>query len=76
MGVFAHGCFSDFIIMGVLVARFAHVTGFGRVCCWPTLVCVAEGGGEVSGFAHGWSSCCLNSGTCVGWFALGSDIGA
>ena len=45
MGVFAHGCFSDFIIMGVLVARFAHVTGFGRVCCWPTLVCVAEGGG-------------------------------
>ena len=49
MGVFAHGCFSDLIIMGVLVARFAHVTGFGRVCCWPTLVCVAEGGG-----AGGW----------------------
>ena len=40
------------------------------------LVVWQRGGGQVGGFAHGWSFCCLNSGACLGWFALGSDIGA
>ncbi len=53
--VCAHGWFFDSILLGVLVARFAQVTGTGGGCCWPALGCVVEG--QVGGFAHGWSSC-------------------
>ena len=73
MRVFALGWFFDFIFLGVLVARFAHLAGTSKDCSWPALGCVVEwrGGGQVGGFAHGCSYCCLSSEACVAWFACG-----
>ena len=37
MGVFAHGWFFDFVMLGVLVARFAQFTGSVGGFCWPAI---------------------------------------
>ena len=34
MRVFALGWFFDFILLGVLVARFAHIIGTSKDCSW------------------------------------------
>ena len=53
MGVFALGWFFDFILLGVLVARFAHVAGTSKDFSWPALGCVVERG-RVGGWVCTW----------------------